>query len=253
MKLTKILFSPTGGTEKVCNQIAEAMDENAGFIDLCDKKGHFILEEFTKEDVVIIGMPSYGGRAPMVAADRLSMMRGGGARAVLVCVYGNRAYEDTLVEMQDVAEKAGFVVIGSVAAIAEHSMFEKFGKKRPDKADSRRLKEIGKELAAKVESGETAMPTLPGNRPYKDGMSKVLVPKSKKSCISCGQCVRPCPVGAISKKDPRQIDKDKCIGCMRCVSQCPVEGKKLKKSSYKMVELAIEKQCKKRKEIESYL
>ena len=59
-------------------------------------------------------------------------MKGNQARAVLVCVYGNRAYEDTLIELKDVADKAGFVPAAAVATIAEHSIMHKFAAGRPD-------------------------------------------------------------------------------------------------------------------------
>ena len=72
--------------------------------------------------MAVIAVPSYGGRVPGTAAGRLGAIRGNGARAVLVCVYGNRAYEDTLVELQDIAKQAGFRVTAAVAAVAEHSI-----------------------------------------------------------------------------------------------------------------------------------
>ena len=40
----------------------------------------------------------------------------------LIVVYGNRAYDDTFVELQDVLTGAGFVCIAAVAATAEHSI-----------------------------------------------------------------------------------------------------------------------------------
>ena len=61
------------------------------------------------------------------------------ARAVLMCVYRNRAYEDTLLELADTAEKAGFHVIAAVAAIAEHSVIREIAAGRPDAADRARL------------------------------------------------------------------------------------------------------------------
>ncbi len=254
MKLTQIVFSPTGGTAKVSKTLAEAMDESDHILDLTDKSAHFVLEEFKKKDVVIIAVPSYGGRMPEVARDRLSLIKGGGARAVLVVCYGNRAYEDTLVEMQDVAEKAGFVVIGAVAAVTEHSICHEYATKRPDRADKRRLKEIGKELKAKIENGDDTTPSIPGNRPYREIPKIPIKPKTKKkACIDCGLCVKKCPVGAISKKDPRKIKKDKCISCMRCVAICPEDAKKVDKAMLKMASHSIKKEARDAKEYESYL
>lgn len=63
----------------------------------------------TKEDVAIVAVSSYSGRVPSTAAERISKIQGNGAKAIIVCVYGNRAYEDTLVELQDLVQQAGFL------------------------------------------------------------------------------------------------------------------------------------------------
>ena len=109
----QLLFSPTGGTRAVADALCPGQ-----VIDLCDRDRDFASVTLTADDVAIIAVPSYGGRVPVPAARRLARVQGGGARAVLVCVYGNRAYEDTLAELADLAEAAGFRVAAGVAAVA---------------------------------------------------------------------------------------------------------------------------------------
>lgn len=104
MKLYNIVFSPTGGTKKVADYLTCALEREVTTVDLADSKQNFDAVSLKKEDVAVISVPSYGGRVPAVAAQRLSRVHGSGARAVLVCVYGNRAYEDTLVELEDAAK-----------------------------------------------------------------------------------------------------------------------------------------------------
>lgn len=104
MRVFDIVFSPTGGTERASGYIANALEGETVAVDLTDSGLGFRTVAMTKEDVAVIAVPSYGGRVPAVAAERLGMMRGNGAQAVLVCVYGNRAYEDTLVELEDAAK-----------------------------------------------------------------------------------------------------------------------------------------------------
>lgn len=138
MRVFDIVFSPTGGTEKVSGYIANALDGETVAVDLADSGLGFRTVAMTKEDVAVIAVPSYGGRVPAVAVERLGMVRGNDARAVLVCVYGNRAYEDTLVELEDAAKGAGFRVIAAVSAIAEHSIVRQFAAGRPDAQDAAR-------------------------------------------------------------------------------------------------------------------
>ena len=107
MAVYEITFSPTGGTDKVTELLTEAMDGEKRRISLLPEKEDYSRHVFKSGDICFIAVPSFGGRVPQEAAKRLGMMKGNQARAVLVCVYGNRAYEDTLIELKDVADKAG--------------------------------------------------------------------------------------------------------------------------------------------------
>ena len=122
MKLYEITFSPTGGTQKAADLLTETLGGKAVAVDLTDSTVDRSALALTSEDVAVIAVPSYGGRVPATAVQRLRAVQGGNARAVLLCVYGNRAYEDTLVELEDTARKAGFRVVAAAAAIAEHSL-----------------------------------------------------------------------------------------------------------------------------------
>lgn len=139
MKLYEICFSPTGGTKKAADMLANGLADEPQCIDLTDSKAAFSSVALEENDVAVIAVPSYGGRVPQAATERLSAIRGDGAKAVLLCVYGNRAYEDTLVELEDTAKQAGFRVIAAIAAIAEHSIARQFATGRPDAQDQARL------------------------------------------------------------------------------------------------------------------
>ena len=149
MNVVEIIFSPTGGTEKVAHIIGGHWSKNTVRIDLCDSKIDFTRCNIAKDDMVLIAMPSFGGRAPAVAIERLKQIRGNGAKCTLVCVYGNRAYEDTLVEMEDAAKKCGFQVIAAIAAVAEHSILSQYASNRPDASDEKQLVNFADQIADK--------------------------------------------------------------------------------------------------------
>ena len=107
------------------------------------------------DDLVLIALPSYGGRVPGLAAERLAKIPGNSAKCVLLCVYGNRAYEDTLVEMADVAKKAGFSVVAAISAVAEHSIMHQYASGRPNQEDERQLKSFAKVILEKFKAGTT--------------------------------------------------------------------------------------------------
>ena len=248
MNTVEIIFSPTGGTEKVAHIIGRRWSENTVKIDLSDAKTDFSKCVIDKEDHVLIAMPSFGGRAPAAAIRRLKSIAGNGAKCTLVCVYGNRAYEDTLAEMEDAAKESGFRVIAAVAAVAEHSIMPQYAAGRPDASDKKQLEQFAEQIAGKTE----AAVSIPGNRPYKKAGGAGLVPKAGQSCTKCGLCAASCPVQAIDSTD-FTADSRKCIACMRCVKQCPENARKVNGAMVSIAAMAIKKACSVRKENELFL
>jgi hypothetical protein len=57
----------------------------------------------------LVGAPVHGGRVPEAQPSRLGRLRASGAPDVLIAVYGNRAYEDALLELSEIASGAGFL------------------------------------------------------------------------------------------------------------------------------------------------
>ena len=221
MSTYSIYFSPTQGTKKVTNALASAF-EGYREIELCKADDGSTLPVFTEQDVCIIGAPAFGGRVPAFAIERIKKLEGNQARAVLAAVYGNRAYEDTLIELYDTLKDCGFRCIGAVAAIAEHSIMRQFAAGRPDEQDITELEEFSKELSEKLagpKGGEEIQ--VPGNRPYKVFNGSPMKPFTTKACSNCGICVKACPAEAISSEAPYTTDPEKCFSCMRCIQVCP--------------------------------
>lgn len=253
MKIDEICFSPTGGTKKVSAIITRTLANEVTGIDITKREMDFSSIELAESDVAVIAVPSYGGRVPQPAAERLAAIHANGARAILLCVYGNRAYEDTLTELQDIAQKAGFRVIAAVAAIAEHSIVRKYATGRPDADDSKRLKEFALRIREKIDKGDDTVPQIPGNRPYKPSGKVGIVPKATRKCVKCGLCAVKCPVGAIDMKDPSKVDRNLCISCMRCVSVCPHDARKVNRLMLALAGHMLKKVCSDRKECELYI
>lgn len=100
MRVYQILFSPTGGTKKAAAPFAEVFGREVSTIDLTDASMDFSQISLDKEDICVVAVPSFGGRVPAIAVERLERIRANGAVAILVVVYGNRAYDDTLLELK---------------------------------------------------------------------------------------------------------------------------------------------------------
>ncbi len=255
MKYIQFVFSPTGGTQKVADAITRVWSFDVQKEDLSDTSKNFSSVHIEKDDLVLIAVPSFGGRVPAVAIERLARLKGNGAKCAIVCVYGNRAYEDTLIELKDTAEKSGFSVIAAVAAIAEHSIMHQYATGRPNQEDIKILRDYSKKILDKFNSSNSSETpiTVLGNSIYKKAGAGGIVPKAGKDCVSCGLCAKNCPVSAIDVKNPKITDSKKCISCMRCISICPENARKVSSALVAVASLAIKKECSTKKDCELYI
>lgn len=214
-------FSPTGGTKKAGQALASEIAEVVNEINLAEKT---VNTPFA--DIVVVAAPVFGGRIPSIVADKIAQISGEGKKAITAVVYGVRAYEDALLELNDAMENSGFHVIASVALVAQHSIVPEVGAGRPDQADMEEIQQYAKHILNAMEEGKTGIVTVPGNRPYKDSMKVPATPISTLACGGCGYCASLCPTGAITSTSGGVItDAGKCIMCMACVANCPTKSR----------------------------
>lgn len=219
-----IYFSPTGSTEKVTTFVAEQFSKYQK-VDL-SKKQDFYQFEFTKEDFCIIGVPCFGGRVPMLAVERIREMRGNQTPAVLIVTFGNRAYDDALLELKETLELSGFLCVAAMAVVCEHSIMHQYGKGRPHCKDFEEIKSFVDIVKERCKD-EMISIKVPGNAPYKEYHGIPLKPTASfKKCISCGACALLCPAQAIPIDNPSHTDHQHCISCMRCIQVCPQHARK---------------------------
>lgn len=55
--------------------------------------------------------------------------------------------------------------------------------------------------------------------------SKRLARPDRSRCVSCGACVKVCPLGAISIWHGcyARVEEARCVGCGRCARECPAD------------------------------
>ena len=178
-------------------------------------------------------LPVYAGRVPQISLERLSVLKGNGQKAVAVVVYGNREYDDALLETKDALEANGFFVVAAAAFIAEHSIARSIAAGRPDAEDEALCHRFAADVMAKADDSTAVQ--VPGNTPYRELKPSAFHPSASESCVKCGVCAEKCPVGAIPLDDPSRTRNDLCINCMRCVEACPVRSRALPDSFLTMI------------------
>jgi ferredoxin len=258
-----ITFSPTQTTRRVVEGIARGVQaERVGHIDLTPPEAREREYEELGDELAILGAPVYGGRIPIEAVRRLRRLKGAGTLAALVVVYGNRAYEDALLELRDLAIEVGFVPMAGGAFIGEHSFSSDetpIAEGRPDAKDLARAAEFGAAIREKVRDMDALdkVPSLhvPGDLPYVDrGKPRQVSPLTREAlCTRCGTCATVCPTAAVTVSDVVITDQSACILCCACVKSCPTGARALEDPRVRRSMRWLSKNCRARQEPELYL
>lgn len=220
------VFSPAGHSATAAEAVASVWG-SWEMIDLSRRDTDFSKYTFTQEDLLLWAVPSYGGRVPAIAVERMKQLNGAGAKAVALVSYGRRAYDDTLLEMKEILTACGFVMIAAVAALAEHTIVPAIASGRPDATDRVELAAFGKKIMEKYQSYNDSAVDVPGNMLYRIYNGVPAKPEASGACTRCGICAAACPVGAIPAENPETTDPALCITCMRCVYRCPAKARSL--------------------------
>lgn len=278
-----ISFSPTGNSKKVAEAIAKGILAPIEYVDLTPPSAKTQdFEEFHNE-LAIITTPVYAGRIPNEAAFRIRKLKANYTPAVVVVTYGNRAYEDALIELSDIVTEVGFRPIAAGAFVGEHSwsipeMPTAHG--RPDAEDLVKAEGFGKKVKEKYERVDDIKDISPvtghGKNPYTLHMrgqlrwynfGELTSPSTDEEvCMKCGKCVEVCPTGAVTIKyvgsNPSpslglsilvvSTDEDTCIWCCACVKNCPAGARLMSKRMLRSQENRW-KRGPERKEPETYL
>lgn len=250
-KVRVVFFSATGTTGKIVKRVAEGIAKALGVdyetYDFTLPAARESVPDFSPDDLVVFGTPTYAARVPNVLLKYLATMQGNGAVAVPIVLFGNRNYDDALIELRDILEKDGFHTIAAGAFAGEHSFSYTLGAGRPDEADMAVADDFAKKVAAKLKTITDSQALLPvpvkgTPHPYRayyrprDSQGnpvdmRMIRPMTSDACNDCKICAQVCPMGSISYDDVREYIGI-CIRCGACVKKCPQQAKYYDDAAY---------------------
>ncbi len=240
-----VVFSPTGTGRTVAERVVSGFATENDVVRLCEltvAEAGRGTGEVTIGGVGVFVAPVYGGRVAETAVERFGRVRAaepGKTPAVLIVVYGNRDYEDALLELRDLVVRQGFVPLSGGAFVGEHSYSRPregmpIAAGRPDEADCAVAERFGAESRTKYDgwnngAGGVDELSVPGKRPYKvKGPSTPATPTTcAERCTGCGACVEACPTGVVTlAADGRAVSSaEGCIKCCACLKCCPADAR----------------------------
>lgn len=259
-----IYFSPTKTTQHILEAIAQGFPKRAiTHHDLTPPEAATTnIPEF-QNTLAIIGAPVYGGRIPLEAVHRIQRLQASSTAGVVVVVYGNRAYEDALLELRDFVLNTGVTPIAGGAFIGEHAFTTEetpLAVGRPDQKDLSRAHDFGHSIYRKLQSIQLLdnLPLLevPGNSPYKERGQrlKMITPITRTDdCTLCGACAAICPMNAITVDTHVSTRASACILCAACVKHCPTHARVIEHPLIQQIMQRLSTNCQQRLEPEIYL
>ena len=233
MNITAVYFSPTGGSKRSATSMAAALSNGRyAEIDLTPSSTD-VTKSFGSDDFVVFSVPCYKGRVPILAVQRMAGIKGDKTPCIVSVTYGNRDYDDSLLELYHLATEKGFLVQGAAALVGRHTYGEiQVG--RPDDNDAAENRRFVERLCAlrNADFSRPATLAIKGTFPYRgEGTGGRFYPLTSEACTQCGLCVAECPTHAIAE-DCRTIDNSKCLSCFRCMRLCPVGAKHMNVEPY---------------------
>ena len=253
-----VYFSPTGTTKAVVQGISRGINQcSVEIINITKPDARKKSLQTSENELLVIAMPVYMGRVPALLMEWLQAIKAQKTPVVCVVVYGNRVYDDALLELKNIMTKCGCKPIACAAYIGEHSFSSSetpTAEGRPDASDLNHAELFGRKINEKLLSVSSADHisdiNIPGNYPYR-GDSKlwsVDFIAISNECTQCGICAEGCPVGAIDSENSALIDTEKCITCCACIKNCPQNARTMKTGPVKDAAMRLNKLYKERKE-----
>lgn len=267
-------FSGTDTTKRTVTYISEKIAKELGLElevkDFTLPDSRKVPLHFDRESLVVFGTPTIAGRVPNLLVKYLKTIEGQGALAIPIVMFGNRSFDNSLMELRDLCIGGGMKVIAGAGIVGEHSFSTSLGRGRPDRIDFEQIDRFIDKILEILKTDEikrtrfedyktqlmvTGQPGpdyggyyMPQDRHGRHiDIRKVKPVTDMDLCTDCKICYHVCPMGAIDYNDVSKTPGI-CIKCCACIKKCPEGAKSFTDPGYIYHKTELEELYKRRAE-----
>ncbi|MBE6856829.1 MAG: 4Fe-4S dicluster domain-containing protein [Ruminococcus sp.] len=229
-----LYFTGTGNSKFVADYIAECLgDETVSLNDVIRNSKPL---KFHSERPFVVVAPIYAWRFPQIIEKLLMEADFSGNKSVyFVGTMGSQSGNSDKYLMK-IMQEHNMKFMGFCGIAMPNNYV--YGGRLPDKNEAyaqikSAIPEI-KSVSDKIASGKSIVKTdktpfsgfLSGtvNNMFNKHMISSKNFNVSEKCISCGKCVKECPVNNIEMKEGAPVFKEKCLNCYSCINRCPKEA-----------------------------
>lgn len=267
-KIKGAFFSPTGNVKRIIYTMVQSMgkelDVPVEYFDFTALSMREKTLEVDSDTLLILGTPVYAGRVPNKILPFIQEnIKGNGGMVIPVVSFGNRSFDDALMELVLESENNGFRAAAAAAVVSEHAFAENLASGSPTKGELAEIKAFASQIALNLDEiaeklAEGKHIKVDGNNPVGpyytplglDGEpAKFLKAKPKtdsEKCIGCMTCARSCPMQSIDYDDVTLVTGI-CIKCQACISICPTDAKYMDDPAFLSHKAMLEKTYREKK------
>lgn len=233
-------FSATGNTKRICGLFAEALEKEGYFTEYIAIRADAEYAPPSEFDLVFVAYPVHGFSAPRIMVDFVKgLPDGNGQGYYIVKTSGEplRANDASSSGLRRRMKAKGYRFKGEFHYVMPYNMLFRHSDKMVALMWRAALNTVPSDAALAAAGGER-LPEVPaharairGALSFEHGGMRILgklFRVDREKCVSCGKCVKLCPLGNIRMDENGRIKfGNKCMGCTACSFHCPKDAIKI--------------------------
>lgn len=229
-----IYFSGTGNSEYAAERIGRTINEEA--VDLFEKIRRRDFSEMQADRPWVVVVPTYAWRIPRIVEEWLQNTRLTGSREIYFVMTCGENNGNAGKYLERLCAAKGLHYKGCVSIIMPENYIAMFTTPTREEAlkTIRQADEEIDQAARLIQSGEkfpqpaiTLKDTILSSI-VNDAFYPLCVHARKfyatDACVSCGKCVKVCPLNNIRLEEGKPVWGKNCTHCMACICRCPSEA-----------------------------